>query len=140
MRRATRDKRNAAGSTGESAPHPPLIKVGACIAVLAVLIAGGASYRMAVAKVRPLLSRRILLPVPLKEFPLEIAGWTGEDRPMSPEVERIAGNDDYVYRVYTHDVTKEKASFYIAYSGRPRTMVGHNPQACYGGQGCCRLP
>ncbi len=95
-----------------------------------MLLVGGLSYRVAMARLRPLAERRILLPVPLSEFPLAFAGWTGQDRPLTAAEERIAGNDDYLSRLYANPTSEEWANLYIAYSARPRTMVGHQPQVC----------
>jgi EpsI family protein len=105
------------------------------LAVCMVLIACGAAYRITMAKYRPLMSARIELPVPLSAFPLNIGDWRGEERPLTPEIEHIAGNDDYTHRVYLNRATGEGVFFYIAYSGRPATMIGHRPQVCYVGAG-----
>ena len=107
----------------------------ACAIGAIVLLAAGASYRFAMGYLRPLMTRRIELPVALSNLSSTLAGWAGEDCPLSPEVQRIAGNDDYVNRLYTNDATGEAANLYIAYSARPRTMVGHRPQVCYVGAG-----
>jgi hypothetical protein len=96
-----------------------------------VLLICGASYRVAMGRFRPLMTERINLPVPLSDFPLSIGGWTGEEKPLTADIERIAGNDDYLSRLYRNASTGEWASLYVAYSARPRTMVGHQPQVCY---------
>lgn len=103
--------------------------------VCVALLVCGAGYRIAMAKYRPLMAERILLPVPLSVFPKTIGDWVGQDKPLSREVEQIAGNDDYVNRLYADGLTGEWAYFYIAYSGRPRTMLGHKPEVCYVGAG-----
>lgn len=104
-----------------------------CLIVIVCLIAGGASYRLAMGQLRPLMTERIILPAPLKNIPGTIGDWDGVDVPLSPEVVRIAGNDDYVNRRYTlvSGSGAEKANFYIGYCGRPRAMVGHRPRVCY---------
>lgn len=80
-------------------------------------------------------TKRIELPVPLKNLPLQVGAWVGQEGRLTPEVERIAGNDDYVSRTYVNTNTSESAYFYLAYSARPRTMLGHQPQVCYTGSG-----
>jgi EpsI family protein len=80
-------------------------------------------------------ARRIELPVPLRNMPLQAGAWAGQEGRLTPEVERIAGNDDYVSRTYVNANTSESAYFYLAYSARPRSMVGHQPQVCYTGSG-----
>jgi EpsI family protein len=98
---------------------------------IAVLVAGGLVYRVVTHRVLGIVTKKIILPLALANFPDEIGGWTGRDMPLTPEVERIAGNDDYLNRLYRKPLTEQVANLYIAYSGRPRTMVGHMPQVCY---------
>jgi len=112
-----------------------LIRLRPYVVVVVVLLLLGGVYRIAMARIRPMMTRRIELPVPLSTFPVEIGLWTGEDRPLTPEVEQVAGNDDYLSRVYTNGVTGESARIYVAYSARPRTMLGHQPDVCYVGGG-----
>jgi hypothetical protein len=100
-----------------------------------VFIAGGAAYRLAVAQLRPYLDQRVVLPVPLSHFPIRHAGWTGKDQPLRPEVEKVAGADDYLSRLYSHDQTGEWASLYVPYCGKPRNMLGHRPTVCYPAHG-----
>ena len=101
----------------------------------AALLLCGAGYQVAMAWLRPMATRRIELPVPLKNLPLQVGAWVGQEGRLTPEVERIAGNDDYVSRTYVNTNTSESAYFYLAYSARPRTMLGHQPQVCYTGSG-----
>lgn len=103
--------------------------------VVAVLLLLGGAYKLAMAHLRPAMTRRVELPVPLASFPMRIGSWVGDDRPLTPAVERIAGNDDYLSRMYVNQVTGDSVYLYIAYSARPRTMVGHNPRACNEGAG-----
>ncbi|MCD6405986.1 MAG: EpsI family protein [Planctomycetes bacterium] len=106
-----------------------------CAVVTVVLLLGGASYRLAMARLRPLMTARIELPVPLAEFPEKIGRWQGKERPLSAAVERIAGNDDYLNRLYINSAAGERANLYVAYSARPRNMLGHRPRTCYVGAG-----
>jgi EpsI family protein len=81
------------------------------------------------------MTRRIELPVPLARFPASLGEWRGRDEPLSEEVQQIAGNDDFLNRIYSNAATGETAGLYVAYSARPRTMIGHRPQVCYTGAG-----
>jgi hypothetical protein len=47
----------------------------------------------------------------------------------------VAGNDEFLNRLYINESTNQWANIYIAYSARPRTMFGHRPQVCYIGGG-----
>jgi EpsI family protein len=73
----------------------------------------------------------IRLPVPLREFPLRMHGWEGEDVAIPTETLKVAGNDDYLSRLFRRGGNGEWATVYVAYTARPRTMLGHQPEKCY---------
>ena len=105
------------------------------LCALVALLLAGAVFRVAAFGLRQVSDAPVGLPVPLSQLPFEISGWTGQEVPISETVQRVAGNDDFVSRLYTHSVSNEWATVYVAYSARPRTMVGHRPQVCYTGSG-----
>ena len=107
---------------------------GACMLACALLIVSGVAYRV-VAKQLDRLDDSFELSVPLKNIPLQIAGWQGADVPLSETVKKIAGNDDYVNRIYRNDSAGRWANVYIAYTANPRTMLGHKPTVCYPANG-----
>jgi hypothetical protein len=75
------------------------------------------------------------LPHPLSTFPTKIGDWSGKESPIPYNIQKVAANDDFLSRLYTKELTKEWANVYIAYSARPRTMLGHKPEVCYVGSG-----
>ncbi len=77
----------------------------------------------------------INLPVPLKKIPDKIGDWRGRDVELSEAVLKVAGNDDYLNRLYINESSDQWANIYVAYSGNPRTMFGHRPQVCYPASG-----
>lgn len=81
------------------------------------------------------LDNSITLPVPLKSIADTVGGWKGEDIPLSAAVLKVAGNDDYLNRLYVNKKSQQWANVYIAYSANPRTMLGHRPQVCYPSSG-----
>jgi hypothetical protein len=81
------------------------------------------------------VNTKIELPVSLNAIANEIGNWVGQDVPIPDNIQRIAGNDDFLNRVYTHQTTKDQVNVYIAYSAHPRTMLGHKPEKCYVGSG-----
>jgi len=91
----------------------------------------GVVYRVTASRMRAIVESPIALPVPLKAFPLTINGWTGKDMPVTETVERVADTDDFLNRLYIDNATNQWANVYVAYSARPRTMLGHRPQVCY---------
>ena len=106
------------------------------LAVL-LLISSGITYR--------LLASRILdgkgpiqLPVPLSAFPIEIGDWRGKDVPIPDNVQKVAGNDDFLNRLYINKATGQWVNVYVAFCARPGTMLGHRPDICYTGGGWVR--
>ena len=100
-----------------------------------VLLLAGAGYRFAASRLKILIGTPIALPVPLSAFPEEAHGWTGKDVPIKENVQRVTGNDDFLNRLYINKLRNQMVNMYIAYSARPRTMSGHEPQVCYPGAG-----
>lgn len=110
-------------------------------AVLAVLmlITAGFAYRAAVARVPSGAVAAVQLPVPLKQFPLQIAGWTGSDLPIpetTAEYMRQNFADDFISRRYINASLGQWADAYIVYcSSRPGGILGHQPRVCYPAHG-----
>ncbi len=100
-------------------------------AALVLLILAGAGYRVVSARLGILDDTPVYLPVPLSEFPADYLGWEGRDVEMSSTVLKVAGNDDYLNRLYVDKKTGQWANVYVGYTAQPRTMLGHRPQVCY---------
>jgi hypothetical protein len=100
------------------------------LAVVVVLIAG-VVYRVTAYRLKAVVDSAITLPVPMKAFPLTINSWSGKDTPVTEAVERVADTDDFLNRLYIDSARNQWANLYVAYTARPRTMLGHQPQACY---------
>ncbi len=96
-----------------------------------VIIAFGWHYRSFSEKYGDFSGGKVQLPVPLKEFPMDFGDWHGEDVELSDVILKVAGNDDYLNRLYVNTKTGEWFNLYLAYTGDPRTMLGHRPQVCY---------
>jgi hypothetical protein len=101
------------------------------LAAVTALLLAGAAYRVAASRLELIVGNPITLPVPLKALPLSIKSWTGVDVPVDQAVQRVAGTDDFLNRRYLDNATNQRANVYVAYCGRPRTMVGHRPEVCY---------
>ncbi len=99
------------------------------------LILSGIGYRVLASYLKVATDSPVELSVPLSDFPVRIGTWVGEDVAISEIVQRVAGNDDYVNRLYIDKDRGLWANVYIAYSARPRTMIGHKPEICYTGGG-----
>lgn len=102
---------------------------------LVVLLLSGIGYRVLASHLNAVAETPVELPVPLSGFPALIGSWVGRDMPIPANVQRVAGNDDFLNRLYVNESASQWANVYVAYSARPRTMLGHKPQVCYEGGG-----
>jgi EpsI family protein len=103
----------------------------ACLAGLTIMLVCGLAYRSLYLKLDKYLSQPVKLPVPLSAFPFQLGNWNGQDVPISETIQEVAGNDDFISRVYRNSDKQQGVSLYVAYSARPRYMQGHRPTACY---------
>ena len=98
---------------------------------LLLLVSGGATYRVVASRLKLALGTPVMLPMPLDALPRQIGHWLGENVPIPANIQRVAGNDAFLNRLYTNKVSNQWANVYIAYTAHPRTMLGHRPQVCY---------
>jgi hypothetical protein len=100
-----------------------------------IVVLFGIAYRIAAQQLEMSIQNPIKLPFALNTYPFEIGSWVGRTVPIPYNIQRVAGNDDFLSRLYTNQLTKDQVNVYIAYSARPRTMLGHRPEKCYVGSG-----
>ena len=96
-----------------------------------LLLCGGITYRIVASRLKLVVGTPIILPMPLDTLPRQVEHWVSEDVPIPANIQRVAGNDAFVNRLYTNKVSKQWANVYLAYTAHPRTMLGHRPQVCY---------
>ena len=96
-----------------------------------VLLFTGVGYHQLAGRLKVVTGTPIELPLPLNAFPTQVGAWAGKDVPISETVQRVTGCDDYLNRLYVHGLDDRWANVYIAYTARPRTMLGHQPEVCY---------
>lgn len=97
-----------------------------------LLIGMGVVFRVFAAKIQHV---PVQLQMPLESFPLEVDGWVGQDVPIPDQILAVAGNDDYLHRVYSRSGRQAPVNLYIAFTARPGKMLGHSPEICYVGAG-----
>jgi len=102
---------------------------------LILVAASGLAYRVLAFHLKYIIETPLILPIPLSSFPAEVSQWTGKDVPLPQNIQRVTGNDDFINRLYFNNLNNEWANVYIAYTARPRTMLGHSPEVCYVGGG-----
>ena len=102
--------------------------------VIVLLAVGGA--RRWVEKILSAAPRQAISPAaPLSRFPMHLGEWEGVDVPIDARVQVVAGNDDYVNRRYLDRGSGATVDFYLGFTTRPSTMLGHRPDACYPANG-----
>lgn len=72
---------------------------------------------------------------PLKQFPLKINNWQGEDVDNGKTIEESTHCDDFLFRLYRNTETNQSVNVYITYHSQPRTMLGHRPEICFTASG-----
>lgn len=107
----------------------------AWVLAVVLLVGAGAAYQLVSLKMDMLIKTPIKLDVPLSEFPIIIGDWVGWDVPIAETILDVAAVDDFLNRLYENESSRQSANVYIAYTARPRTMLGHRPQVCYPANG-----
>ncbi len=102
---------------------------------LLILFASGFFYRVFNSKLQRAVAKPVNLKYSLNLFPLKIYGWRGYEIPLPSEIIKITGTDDHLNRFYCNKSKKMWVNFYAAFSGRPRSMLGHRPGVCYPAHG-----
>lgn len=99
-----------------------LITVGVLVA--GVILLQGLSHG------EPVLANR-----PLRELPLSLNGWQGEERPFQDRIVQALAVDDYVNRLYKDEAGRPVA-LYVGFYGSQRTGdTIHSPKNCLPGAG-----
>lgn len=75
------------------------------------------------------------LDVPLKTMPLSLAGFSGTERPVTEEEQRVAGMSDYVFRIFTRDTTALFSVYVGYYESQVTGKTIHSPRNCLPGAG-----
>lgn len=101
----------------------------------ALVVFSGLVYRAAANRLKRATLAPIRPPVPLSRFPTELAGWVGKDIAVPGNIQAVAQDDDFLSRLYTNNNTPQWVNLYLAYSARPRILLGHQPDVCYVGAG-----
>jgi len=100
-----------------------------------IMIVFGLVYHVEAYKVDERLGRMQPLRRPLDEIPLHFGSWRGEAHKLPAHIEKVAGADEYILRIYKDTRTGRSLQFYLTYNGRPRTVLGHRPDICFPSQG-----
>ncbi len=64
-------------------------------------------------------------------FPQQISGWSGRNRPLDSDIERVLGADDYINATYRNPDEAAYVNFFSAFYDKQTEGSGiHSPQVC----------
>ena len=110
----------------------------AVVAVL-MLVTAGFGYRAAAVHMPGAAVAAVKLPVSLKQLPMQVAGWVGEDLPIPETTEEYMRRnfaDDFISRRYVDASQGLWTDVYVVYcSSRPGGILGHQPRVCFPAHG-----
>ncbi|MDY6972775.1 MAG: EpsI family protein [Thermodesulfobacteriota bacterium] len=71
----------------------------------------------------------------LREFPLELGGWSGEEREMDKKIKGVLGVEDSMMRVYRNEQGFPLWIYVGYYESQSKGDIIHSPKHCYPGSG-----
>lgn len=102
------------------------------VLAISALVLFGTICRIVRSKLNIIAESPVLLPVALSNFPDQINNWTDQNIQVPKYIqENIEDTDDFLYRFFINKPINGWVNLYVAYSGRPATMLGHRPEMCY---------
>jgi hypothetical protein len=104
------------------------------LAISAVLLCGTFS-RIAMSRLTLISQSPVLLPVALNNFPHQVSDWADQNMQIPDYIKKMTVADDFLYRFFVNKSSNQWVNLYVAYSGRPGTMLGHRPEICYVAEG-----
>jgi len=102
---------------------------------LIILVAYGIVYQGEAERVDERVGQMQPLRRPLAQIPIKTGMWEGAEKRLDPHIEKVAGADEYILRIYKNAEIGRSLQFYVTYNGRPRTLLGHRPDICFPSQG-----
>jgi hypothetical protein len=104
------------------------------LAISAVLLCGTFGH-IAMSRLTLISQSPILLPLALKNFPIQINNWVDQNTQVPDYIQKLTIADDFLYRFFVNKTSNQWVNLYVSYSGRPGTMLGHRPEICYVAEG-----
>ena len=81
------------------------------------------------------LQRPMPLAQPLRTMPMQLVGYSGSDREVSAEEQRVAGMSDYVFRIFRRDSMPAFSVYVGYYESQTTGQTIHSPKNCLPGAG-----
>ncbi len=104
------------------------------VLVCAVLVGSGGIRSWQASKVRAALEQGKNSSLSLKELPLTLGSWQGEDAILDPQIARRTGASDAIFRRYVDQTTGATVEVIVLYGPAVELFI-HMPEVCYSGAG-----
>ncbi len=101
---------------------------------VAVLAASGAARGWQSSRVDQVLREGRKSPFALKDIPMQLGPWVGQDEPVDEQIVRITGSTDSIFRSYQNQNTGQRVHVLVLF-GPSVAMFGHIPEVCYPASG-----
>ena len=104
------------------------------VLVCAVLVGSGGIRSWQAWKVSASLEQGKKSSFSLKELPLTLGSWQGEDAILDPQIARRTGASDAIFRRYVDQTTGTTVEVIVLYGPAVELFI-HMPEVCYSGAG-----
>lgn len=105
------------------------------VALAVVLLAASAGGRAwQASRVDQMLREGRKPPFALKDLPMTLGPWRGQDEVVDEQIIRTTGSTDSIFRTYQHQVTGQCVSLLVLF-GPSTEMYGHTPEVCFPSSG-----
>lgn len=110
-------------------------RLGLSVGLAVVILAGsGVARAWQASRVDQILREGRTPLFSLKDIPLTLGPWVGEDQEVDEKIIRITGSTDSIFRTYQNQNTGQRVSILVLF-GPSSAMHGHIPEVCYPSSG-----
>lgn len=106
----------------------------AAAAACVFMFATGWGYRVLAARLAAPVDAEPISAAAVARFPMQIGAWTGQEKPIDPNLVARTDTDAHISRVYSRGGV-ETVSLWVACGVRTRDLMPHRPEVCYTGSG-----
>jgi EpsI family protein len=106
----------------------------AAAAACVFMFATGWGYRVLAARLAAPVDAEPISAAAVGRFPMQIGAWTGQEKPIDPNLVARTDTDAHISRVYSRGGV-ETVSLWVACGVRTRDLMPHRPEVCYTGSG-----
>lgn len=107
----------------------------AAAAACVFMFATGWGYRVLAARLAAPVDAEPISAAAVARFPMQIGAWTGQEKPIDPNLVARTDTDAHISRVYSRGGGMDAVSLWVACGVRTRDLMPHRPEVCYTGSG-----